>query len=151
MHWRKKWQPTPVFLPGEPQGRRAWWAAVYGSHRVRYDWSDLAAAAAAVICITSMQNTLFSEKCHFCILKFQNRRAAGSLRERKLPGTSGHLEKCWRVLGEIVDLRDLLSGGQSVGNEGSSWNPHQANQSRRGRRGPSFSLLDEVLGTPWNN
>ena len=23
MHWRKKWQPTPVFLPGESQGRGA--------------------------------------------------------------------------------------------------------------------------------
>jgi len=21
MHWRKKWQPTPVFLPGESQGQ----------------------------------------------------------------------------------------------------------------------------------
>ena len=21
MHWRRKWQPTPVLLPGEPQGR----------------------------------------------------------------------------------------------------------------------------------
>ena len=21
-HWRRKWQPTPVFLPGESQGRR---------------------------------------------------------------------------------------------------------------------------------
>ena len=21
MHWRRKWQPTPVFLPGEPRGR----------------------------------------------------------------------------------------------------------------------------------
>ena len=21
MLWRRKWQPTPVFLPGEPQGR----------------------------------------------------------------------------------------------------------------------------------
>ena len=21
MHWRRKWQPTPVFLPGEFQGR----------------------------------------------------------------------------------------------------------------------------------
>ena len=20
MHWRRKWQPTPVLLPGEPQG-----------------------------------------------------------------------------------------------------------------------------------
>ena len=23
MHWRSKWQPTPVFLPGESQG---WWS-----------------------------------------------------------------------------------------------------------------------------
>ena len=30
MHWRRKWQPTSVFLPGESQGRGAWWAAVYG-------------------------------------------------------------------------------------------------------------------------
>jgi len=30
MHWRRKWQPTPVFLPGESQGWEAWWAAVYG-------------------------------------------------------------------------------------------------------------------------
>ena len=30
MHWRRKWQSTPVFLPGESQGRGAWWAAVYG-------------------------------------------------------------------------------------------------------------------------
>ena len=21
MHWRRKWQPTPVFLPGDSQGR----------------------------------------------------------------------------------------------------------------------------------
>ena len=35
MHWRRKWQPTPVFLPGESQGR--WglvgcclWGPVYG-------------------------------------------------------------------------------------------------------------------------
>ena len=30
-HWRRKWQPTPVFLPGESQGQEAWWAAVYGA------------------------------------------------------------------------------------------------------------------------
>ena len=26
MHWRRKWQPTPVFLPGESQG----WGSVVG-------------------------------------------------------------------------------------------------------------------------
>ena len=48
MHWRRKWQPTPVFLPGESQGTRAWWTAIYGVvSSVRHNWSDLAAAAAA--------------------------------------------------------------------------------------------------------
>ena len=30
IEWRRKWQPTPVFLPGESLGWGAWWAAVYG-------------------------------------------------------------------------------------------------------------------------
>ena len=30
LHWRRKWQPTPVFLPGESQGRESLVAAVYG-------------------------------------------------------------------------------------------------------------------------
>ena len=40
MHWRRKWQPTPVFLPGESQGRGAWWAAIYGvaQSRTRLKW-----------------------------------------------------------------------------------------------------------------
>ena len=29
-HWRRQWQPTPVFLPGESQGRGSLWAAVSG-------------------------------------------------------------------------------------------------------------------------
>ena len=29
-HWRRQWQPTPVFLPGESQGRGSLVAAVYG-------------------------------------------------------------------------------------------------------------------------
>ena len=47
MHWRRKWQPTPVFLPGtgEPDGLPS-----LGSHRIGHDWSDLAASAAAVLC-----------------------------------------------------------------------------------------------------
>ena len=31
--WRRKWQLTPVFLPGEPHGRRS----LVGSQRVRHD------------------------------------------------------------------------------------------------------------------
>ena len=38
MHWRRKWQTTPVFLPGESQKRGAWWAAVY---EVTQSWTRL--------------------------------------------------------------------------------------------------------------
>ena len=54
MHWRRKWQPTPVLLSWESQGREAWWAAAYRSHRVGHDWSDLAAAAAVDLCWASL-------------------------------------------------------------------------------------------------
>ena len=30
MHWRSKWQPTPVFCLENPRDGGAWWAAVYG-------------------------------------------------------------------------------------------------------------------------
>ena len=54
MHWRRKWQPTPVFFArripgmGEPGGLPS-----MGSHRVGHDWSDLAAAAAAAAAVLS--------------------------------------------------------------------------------------------------
>ena len=44
MHWRMKWQPTPVFLPGESQRREPGGLPSMGSHRVGHDWSNLAAA-----------------------------------------------------------------------------------------------------------
>ena len=39
MHWRKKWQPTAVFLPGESQGRGSLmgFRLSMGSHRVEHD------------------------------------------------------------------------------------------------------------------
>ena len=29
-HWRRKWQPTPVFCLENPRDEGAWWAAIYG-------------------------------------------------------------------------------------------------------------------------
>ena len=43
LHWRRKWQPTPVFLPGESQGRGSLVGCRLWGHRVGHDWSDLAA------------------------------------------------------------------------------------------------------------
>ena len=40
MHWRRKWQPTPVFCVENPRDGGAWWAAVYGvaQSRTRLKW-----------------------------------------------------------------------------------------------------------------
>ena len=46
-HWRRQWQPTPVFLPGESQGRGSLVGCRLWGCTVGHDWSDLAAAAAA--------------------------------------------------------------------------------------------------------
>ena len=46
MHWRRKWQPTPVFLPGESQGRGSLAGCHPWGRTVRHDLSNLAAAAA---------------------------------------------------------------------------------------------------------
>ena len=35
LHWRRKWQPTLVFLPGESQGQGSLGAAVYGATQIQ--------------------------------------------------------------------------------------------------------------------
>ena len=57
--WRRKWQPTPVFLAwripgmGEPGGLPS-----MGSHRVGHNWSNLAAAAAYRVIVTIFLNSM---------------------------------------------------------------------------------------------
>ena len=64
MHWRRKWQPTPVFLPGESQGRGALWAAVYGvaQSRTRLKWLS------SILSVSSVQSLsharLFATPCN---------------------------------------------------------------------------------------
>ena len=40
MHWRRKWKPTPVFLPGESQG----WGSLVGCHLWSRTVSDMTEA-----------------------------------------------------------------------------------------------------------
>ena len=60
MHWRRKWQPTPVLLPGESQGREPGGLPSMGSHRVRHNWRDLAVVAdnISVVYNSHYQNSL---------------------------------------------------------------------------------------------
>ena len=66
MHWRKKWQPTPVFLPGESQGpgslvRCPLWG------RTESDTTEVTAAAALEI-LASLQffPHYLLTTCSFC-------------------------------------------------------------------------------------
>jgi len=48
MHWRRQWQPTPVFLPGESQGQ----GSLAGCHlwgRTESDTTESNLAAVAVV------------------------------------------------------------------------------------------------------
>ena len=49
MHWRRKWQPTPVFLPGESLGQRSLLGYHLWGRRVGHDWHDLASKQASQI------------------------------------------------------------------------------------------------------
>ena len=66
MHWRRKWQPTPVFLPGESQGRDggACWAAVYGvaQSRTRLKWLSSSSSNFIFSTWKSTYNILWSQK-----------------------------------------------------------------------------------------
>ena len=57
MHWLI---PTPVFLPGESQGRRSLVGCRLWGPTVGHDWGDLAAAAAATAVSNIMQYLSFS-------------------------------------------------------------------------------------------
>ena len=51
LHWRRKWQLTPVFLPGESQGwGGAWWAAVYGVAQSRTRLKQLSSSSSSTQC-----------------------------------------------------------------------------------------------------
>ena len=59
MHWRRKWQPTPVFLPGESQGQRS----LVGCHlwdRIESDTTE----------VTWQQQQQHSKQKHFIIPLF---------------------------------------------------------------------------------
>ena len=64
MHWKMKWQPTPVFLPGESQGP----GSLVGCRlwgRTESAWSDLAAVAAADVKERAVKSELGEQQFYF--------------------------------------------------------------------------------------
>ena len=75
MHWRRKWQPTPVFLPGESQGQGASWAAVYGvaQSRTRLKWLSSSSSSHSTFNFLRNHHTVF----HSCWISFSTESAPG--------------------------------------------------------------------------
>ena len=59
MYWRRKWHPTPVFLPGESQGWGSWWAAVYGVTQSRTRLKRLSSSSSSGKILWDWANILF--------------------------------------------------------------------------------------------
>ena len=78
-HWRRKWQPTPGFLPGESQRQRSLVGCRLWGRRVGHDWSDLAVIDLGVVLLNEHFLALGHLSCvvkvsiyHLCYL-FQAR------------------------------------------------------------------------------
>ena len=67
MRWRRKWQPTPVFLPGESQGGGAWWAAIYGVTQSRTRLKRLSSSSSILTFVGKVMSLLFNILSRFVI------------------------------------------------------------------------------------
>ena len=52
MHWRRKWQPTPVFLPGESQGWGSLVAAIFGVTQSQTRLKQLSSSSSSRLLLT---------------------------------------------------------------------------------------------------
>ena len=76
MHWRRKWQPTPVFLPGESQGRQSLvgchlWGSTDRTWLKQLSSSSSSQTAHVTPCTASSSPTSFictEDRCHCSFL-----------------------------------------------------------------------------------
>ena len=72
MHWRRKWQPTPLFLPGESQGQRSLvGCCLWG--RTESDTTEATAAAGSKVALCSRGRHYLILKVAWCTHSSQKR------------------------------------------------------------------------------
>ena len=133
MHWRKKWQPTLVFLPRESRDGGDWWLPSMGLYRVGHEWSNSTAAAAAAALhwtwwmehvkqswIRSKTNTCSFLKLQIIVLRFAVNRFLATIEGTFIIGNNYSFsakvfESCMLILlGQSRSLqqnRQLIKGG----------------------------------------
>ena len=148
------WQPTPVFLPGESQGRGAWWAAIYAVAQSQTQLKRLSSSSNGSVESQPLdsQYLLKADGSHsLCHMKAHMGRTVKQLRCRGRGGAGprGHAHLCragfalstglscpgpgihstWgaRSLGHSI-LRLISPDPQTQGREGQAtitWGPNQ--------------------------
>ena len=108
MHWRRKWRPTPVFLPGNPRGRRALWADVYGviQSRTRLKWLSSSSSSIMQLIYLKFKRLTFQVDKDMEQLKFYTRLVTNHLiwkarltQQQKWMGM-----RSWRSLWNLLPL-----------------------------------------------
>ena len=95
MHWRKKWQPTPVFLPGESQGWESLVAAIYGVTQSRTQLKGLSSSRSTVL-----TQTLICVSVYVCVYIYILW-GDGQERQRQRKGEI-ELRERWKIVWEEV-------------------------------------------------
>ena len=68
--WKRKWQPTPVFLPGKFHGQRSLAGTVHGVQRVEPSWvTENTLFRLEAVWITAKEQFLSVSFPHFSLLK----------------------------------------------------------------------------------
>jgi len=102
MHWRRKWQQTPVFLPGESQGRGSLEPAIYGvaQSRTRLKQLSSSSSSSSSSCFNVQRGSqlnkikLYIEKKSFCLKKKKQQvKVCAEMKKKKKELSSGCL-KC---------------------------------------------------------
>ena len=125
MHWGRKWQPTPVFLPGESQGQWRLVSCCLWGRRVGHDWSDLEAAAVKILRLhwwLSSKESTYKCRCEVnpWVRKIPLKKemsSYSSILAWKIPGTeeSGGLHPwgCKRVKHNLVTKQQWQHGEET--------------------------------------
>ena len=108
MHWRRKWQPTPVSCLENPRDRGAWWAAVYGvaQSQTRLKWLSSSSS--------SMAESEEELKSLLMKVKEESENAGLKLNIQKTKIISSGLIISWQIDGKTMEtVRDYFFGLQN--------------------------------------
>ena len=127
MHWRRKWQPTPVFLPGESQRQ---WAPVYG---VAQSWTRLKLLSSSIAFPTCCCNVILLVGLGFPLGSDSKESACNAGDLGSIPGQDKGMAAHFSILAWRLPQTEQPGGPQSMGLKEST------------QLTPSVSLLSVLL------